>query len=256
MIKPMNPLSLLVFAEVVQRGSFTLAGPRLNLSQPAISFHIRALEDRYGVPLLERRGRTVIPTVAGSALLTHAKEVTAALATTERTMVQFRNLPDGTLRIGTGTTYCMAVLPTVIRQLRDRLPALRLDVTTATTPAIVQGLEGDRFDVGIVTIPVGGQGLRITALLEDEVVLLAPLACDLPTTLTPAHVATLHPMMFEPLGMTRALIDGWFQAAGVSFHPTVSKRFGNSSAWSWVRPCSPAWHSGPPGPPMPRRSVR
>lgn len=222
MTKSLNPLSLQVFAEVVQRGSFTAAGRRLNLSQPAVSFHIRTLEDRYGVPLLERRGRTVIPTVAGSALLTHAQEVTAALATTERTMAEFTSLPGGTLRIGTGTTFCMAVLPTVIRQLRERLPALRLDITTATTPAIVQGLEDDRFDAGIVTSPVVGKGLQVTPLLEDEVVLLAPTGWDLPTTLTPAVVASLHPMMFEPLGMTRSLIDGWFQSAGVSFDPTVS----------------------------------
>lgn len=222
MTKPLNPLSLQVFVEVVRHGSFTAAARRLDLSQPAVSFHIRALEERFGVSLLERTGRTVTPTMAGSELLDHAQTVTNALATTSQAMARFGQEPGGTLRIGTGTTFCMAVLPSVIRQVRDWLPSLRLEVTTATTPAIVRGLEDDRFDVGIVTVPIRGRMVQVTPVLEDEVMLLAPAEALVPERLTPEVVARLQPMTFEPLGMTRALIDDWFANAGVSFHPNVS----------------------------------
>ncbi len=222
MTKPLNPLSLQIFMDVVQQGSFTAAGKRLDLSQPAVSFHIRALEERFGVALLERTGRTVIPTVAGAELLSHARAVTEALAATDLALARFGHEPGGTLRIGTGTTFCMAVLPTVIRQVRETLPSLRLEVTTATTPAIVQGLEDDRFDVGIVTVPVRSRAIQVTPVLEDEVVLLAPASASLPARLTPEVVARLHPIVLEPQGMTVALIEGWFEAAGVSFQPTVS----------------------------------
>lgn len=222
MAKALNLLSLQVFVEVVRLGSFTAAAQRLDLSQPAVSFHIRTLEDRFGVPLLERTGRTVTPTVAGAELLSHARTVTDALTATNQAMARFGHEPGGTLRIGTGTTFCMAVLPAVIRQVRETLPSLRLEVTTATTPAIVRGLEDDRFDAGIVTVPARSRVVQVTPVLEDEVILLAPKTASLPARLTPEVVARLQPMAFEPLGMTRKLIDDWFANAGVSFQPTVS----------------------------------
>lgn len=222
MTKPLNPLSLQVFTEVIRQGSFTAAANRLDLSQPAVSFHIRSLEERFGVALLERSGRTVMPTVAGTELLHHALGVTSAIAATNQAMARFAHEPAGTLRIGTGTTFCMSVLPLVIQELRHELPSLRLDVTTATTPAIVRGLEDDRFDVGIVTVPVHGSTIKVTPVLEDEVVLLASETASLPARLTPAVVSRLQPMAFEPTGMTRSLIDAWFRQAGVTFQPTIS----------------------------------
>jgi DNA-binding transcriptional LysR family regulator len=66
---------LKIFKTIVEVGSFTRAGARLNLSQPAISQHIRALEEHLGVPVLLRVGKRARPTPAGEVLLHCAEQV-------------------------------------------------------------------------------------------------------------------------------------------------------------------------------------
>src|SRR2546430_16695589 len=60
---------LRIFKTVVEVGGFTRAGQRLNLSQPAISQHVRALEKELGVPLLLRVGKATRLTPAGGVVL-------------------------------------------------------------------------------------------------------------------------------------------------------------------------------------------
>jgi DNA-binding transcriptional LysR family regulator len=68
------------FADVVELGSFSAAARRLNLTQPAVSLHIKQLEARLGVRLIERIGRRAHPTAAGRDLIGHVQRVDAAVA--------------------------------------------------------------------------------------------------------------------------------------------------------------------------------
>jgi DNA-binding transcriptional LysR family regulator len=67
------------FVAVVERGSFSAAAERLNLTQPAVSLQIRQLERCLGATLIERVGRKAKPTAAGAELLAHADQIDAAV---------------------------------------------------------------------------------------------------------------------------------------------------------------------------------
>ena len=77
-MRAMNLDQLRTFVEVVAEGNFSAAGRRLNLTQPAVSLHIRELEKRFGVRLVDRVGRRAYPTAPGMDLAGHARRMPLA----------------------------------------------------------------------------------------------------------------------------------------------------------------------------------
>ena len=74
-MRGLNLDQLHTFVEVIERGSFSAAADRLDLTQPAVSLQVRQLEKRLGVRLIERVGRRAQPTPAGAELLAHARKI-------------------------------------------------------------------------------------------------------------------------------------------------------------------------------------
>ncbi|MEW6638804.1 MAG: LysR family transcriptional regulator, partial [Actinomycetota bacterium] len=77
--------ALRVYLEILESGSLSAAGRELGMTQPAVSNHLHALEERFGVRLLER-GRRMRPTPAGERLADHARRVLAELSELEEEM--------------------------------------------------------------------------------------------------------------------------------------------------------------------------
>lgn len=221
-ISDLNLASLRIFADVVATGSFTAAADRHGISQPAVSFHVRQLETRFNVPLLERAGRRAIPTPAGADLLRHAHRVIAATDDLIVAMASFQPDRVGVVRIGAVATACVAVVPRVLRQAREALPALELVVTTGLSPEIVAAVDSEHLDIGIVTLPARGEMVQGTPGYEDEIVLLARSGSGMPDRVPALALRDRPPMILQSTGATRTLIDAWFATAGVPFHPPLA----------------------------------
>jgi DNA-binding transcriptional LysR family regulator len=221
---------LQTFSDVVRLGSFSAAAARLNLTQPAVSLQVRQLEQKLGVRLIERVGRTATPTAAGRELLSHAGHIDAAVNAALENVAQHAKAVTGRVRIGIGATACIHLLPPVLSDLRRRFPSLELVVNTGNAPEMLRGIEENSLDLGIVTLPPKqrdghvrnlGRSLAVTPLLEDGFVAIGVKAHDLPATVTPATLAALPLVIPEPGGHTRSLIDGWFHAGGIAARPVM-----------------------------------
>lgn len=214
---------LRAFADVIELGSFSAAAQRAGLTQPAISLQIRQLETRLGVKLIERVGRRARPTAAGTELLDHAARIDSAVSQALAEMARHATGQLGRIRIGTGATACIYLLPPVLRELRRRFPALDITVSTGNSPDIVAAIEENRLDLGLVTLPASGRMLEVAPLIEDEFVAVAALeGVRLPAHPSPADLAALPLILYEPGGNTRRLVDDWFARAGVTLRPVMS----------------------------------
>lgn len=214
---------LRAFADVIELGSFSAAAQRAGLTQPAISLQIRQLETRLGVKLIERVGRRARPTAAGTELLDHAARIDNLVSQALAEMARHATGQLGRIRLGTGATACIYLLPPVLRELRRRFPALDITVSTGNSPDVVAAVEENRLDLGLVTLPASGRMLEVTPLIEDEFVAIAPLqTTPLPARPAPADLAALPLILYEPGGNTRRLVDGWFAGAGVTLRPVMS----------------------------------
>ncbi|NDL58678.1 LysR family transcriptional regulator [Phytoactinopolyspora mesophila] len=217
-----NLAQLHAFAEVVEAGSFSGAAERLNLTQPAISLRVRQLEERLGVRLVERVGKRVTPTAAGAQLLVHSGRIEGAVASAMEALAPYATGQAGRVRLGTGATACIYVLPSILRSLRRRMPALELVVRTGNTTDILKLVEENRLDVALVTTPAPGRIFEVTPVLSDELVVIAPADDDaLPHTVTPGTLSTLPLVLYEPGGHSRRLVDDWFARAGIAVKPIM-----------------------------------
>src|SRR5262249_10513709 len=96
----MNHAHLRAFHAVATEASFTRAALSLNVTQPTLSSQVKALEQRYGVRLFERRGRRVMPTELGRDLLDVTRRLFSLEAEVEQVLLAARGLKRGHLRLG------------------------------------------------------------------------------------------------------------------------------------------------------------
>jgi DNA-binding transcriptional LysR family regulator len=162
-----------VFVAVAQAQSFRRAAERLHTSQPALSQHVRELEEELGARLLDRLRRTVQVTEAGRLLLDHAHRLFATLESARDAIGELKGLRRGSLVVGASTTPGIYVLPHVIGLFRQRHPSITLDLRIANSRLIEDRIRANELDLGVV----GGHGLApgeecLTAGLVDELVLI------------------------------------------------------------------------------------
>ena len=144
---------LQAFHMVAVTGGFTRAAERLNVGQPTVSTHVKALEEYFRVELFHRRGRGVKLTPTGEALLTvtrglygHQEEALALLRAT-------RDLETGQLALSAvGPFDVMEVL----QVFRRRYPGIATRVTLGFEGEILDGLRDFGCDVGVVGRPAAG----------------------------------------------------------------------------------------------------
>lgn len=161
---------LKIFKTIVEVGSFTRAGARLNLSQPAISQHIRALEEHLGVPVLLRVGKRARPTPAGEVLLHCAEQVLDKIEDAERLLAEQGVGGGGMVRIGGADAACQHLLPPVLKEFLGQFPRVHLQLASGhTSTTLAQVLAGE-LDLGLVTLPVETDRIRVTEIGRDELV--------------------------------------------------------------------------------------
>ena len=173
-MRGLNLDQLRTFADVVARKSFSAAAERRGISQPAVSLQVRGLERRFGVKLIERVGRRVVPTAAGEEVLARMRAVEAALDAIAEAMLPHASGTAGRVRIGTGATACIYLLPPILRRLRERMPRLEIRVETGNTPDILKQLEENALDVALVTKPAPGRSFATRPAYDDELVAIFP----------------------------------------------------------------------------------
>jgi LysR family glycine cleavage system transcriptional activator len=143
---------LLAFEAVLRHGSMTLAGEELGLTQSAVSHRIRALEEFFGVALLERLNPGLRPTEAGARLAGELAPLLGGLAGLERRVGE----PSGTrvFRLGLGTPLLTWWLSPRLPALCAAFPELSIEVLTWGTPAEAARAE---VDLALVWLPQEGR---------------------------------------------------------------------------------------------------
>lgn len=137
---------LRAFHAVATEGSFTKAAQILNVTQPTLSGQVRALEERFGVRLFDRRRRRIEVTDIGRNLL----DITFRMFSLELEAVQVlsaaRALKRGHLRIGADAPYHSVPF---LSAFHRRYPDLRLSMTMGNTKSLLDDLLDQRCDVAI-----------------------------------------------------------------------------------------------------------
>jgi LysR family transcriptional regulator, transcriptional activator of the cysJI operon len=167
---------LVVFRAVAEQLSFRKAAEELYLTQPAVTFQIKALEEDLAVQLFDRTGSHVTLTAAGAALLERANQARELLQQAEREIAALSGDHGGQLALGVSTTISQYVLPRMLRAFSKEYPRSRFTVISGNTEKIVQAVVEKRVALGLIEGPARNRDVSCSAFLEDELVLIAPSA--------------------------------------------------------------------------------
>jgi DNA-binding transcriptional LysR family regulator len=170
----MDTRQLAAFCAVVELKSFSQAAERLGVSQPAVSLQIRSLERRLGRRLLDRSGRRVEPTEAGTRLYRSAQRMLAL----EEQLLEQVAADDGELRgrleLGASTGPGETVLPILLCEFQARNPHVHVALTVSDTHSVVEQVARRELELGVVGAARRHRSVTFEPFFRDEVVLACP----------------------------------------------------------------------------------
>jgi DNA-binding transcriptional LysR family regulator len=170
-----------VFYEVARHLSFSKAGQVLNLSQPAISKNVKALEEQYKTSLFHRTGNVIALTEAGKILyhsLTKARELQLRLEYDLSTLDDEHNA-KGELRLGASTTVTLYILPEILSSFRKKYPEIKITLLNRNSENVLAALSNGVIDLGIIEGANKTTAVSYRYFLSDEVVAVCSRESDL-----------------------------------------------------------------------------
>lgn len=168
-------MRLQTFVYAAENLSFSVAAQNMQLSQPTISHHIKALEESLGVELFDRSAGTLRLTEAGRLLLPQARRLMRQSYEVEQMMASVREQIVGHIRIACSTTAGKYVLPQFAARFRLRHPGVRVSIMSCTSANVLPKLLESEANIGVVSYDVCGRsGLECQVFFEDHIVLIVP----------------------------------------------------------------------------------
>jgi LysR family nitrogen assimilation transcriptional regulator len=168
----MDLRQLRYFLAIVEEGSITRAAARLNVAQPALSLHVRKMEETLSTPLLVRGPTGVEPTMAGQLL---ARRATALVGDFDRAVDELRSFgksPAGTVRIGLPGTISGILSVPLIARCRERLPDVRIVIAEAMSGFVREWLLDGGIELAVIYAEMNDEAARAELLLKEEMVVL------------------------------------------------------------------------------------
>lgn len=166
----MSDFRLKVFCSVSQHLSFTKAAGELFITQPAVTKHIRELEQQYGTRLFERKGNTVYLTQAGELLKRYASQILQLYQEAAFELGTLQDKHSGILRLGASTTIGQYLIAPLLAKYHEKFPQVELSLLNGNTEMIENAILSHTIDLGIVEGKKHHSGIKYVDFMDDELV--------------------------------------------------------------------------------------
>lgn len=165
---------LQVFYTVAKLLSFTKAAETLHMTQPAVTFQVRQLEEHFNTRLFDRTHNRISLTEAGKRVYEHAEKIFELYDRLENAVRELTGEVSGVLIIGASTTIAEYLLPALLGDFKNKYPDVNVRLKVANTEAIVSMVENNVIDLGVVEAPVANKNLAVELCKDDQLVAIVP----------------------------------------------------------------------------------
>ena len=209
---------LQVFHAVAKHLSFTKAAEALFMTQPAVTFQIRQLEEHFNTRLFDRAHGRIALTPAGQVALGYAERILGMSAELDTRLKEMSGQVEGPLLIGASTTIAEFLLPQILGEFKSRHPAVVPRLFVANSEAVQDRVAERTLDLGFIEGDSHLPSLVTDVCCDDELqVVCAPTHPLAKLTSVPPQALAEHAYISrEPGSGTREVIDHYLQKAGVS----------------------------------------
>ena len=213
----MTLLQLQYIVALDKHRHFRKAAESCHVTQPSLSTQVQRLEEELGVILFDRNARPVEPTELGRQIIAHARAVLAEVARLQAVVQEATGEMAGELRVGILSTVAPYLLPIVVAGFSRRYPNVTLMFEEMAALEIVDHIQRDRLDAGLVANPVASPDVVDVPLFEEPLV---------------GYVARGH-RLFDRHTITPADLqrdDLWVMSKGHCFRDQVLGLLGDGSS--------------------------
>ncbi len=165
---------LQVFHTVARHLSFTRAAESLHMTQPAVTFQVRQLEEHFDTRLFDRTHNRVCLTEAGELVHEYAARIFELYDEMENGIQEVTGITTGSLTLGASTTVAEYMLPTLLGKFTQQYKDIKIRLKVSNTEGIVSMVEKNVIDLGIVEASVTNKHLLVEVCLTDRLVVLVP----------------------------------------------------------------------------------
>ena len=208
---------LQVFSTVARLLSFTKAAEALHMTQPAVTFQIRQLEDYFNTRLFDRTHNRISLTTAGHLVKNYADQIISLYSEMDNEVRKLTGDVLGPLVLGASTTIGEYVIPSILGQYQNKFPDVAVRLHVANTEGVLHMVESNEIDIGIVEGPVSNKNLVSRVCWNDELVIVTPPGHAL-VSAGPVSVEEVvkYPFISREEGSgTREVILEYLQSAGL-----------------------------------------
>jgi DNA-binding transcriptional LysR family regulator len=163
-----------VFHTVARLLSFTKAAENLHMTQPAVTFQVRQLEEQYNTRLFDRTHNRISLTEAGALVYGYADKIFELYSEMENSVREMTGEISGALVMGASTTIAEYMLPALLGDFKESYPDVTVHLKVSNTEGIVSMVENNTIDLGVVEAPVSNKNLVVDVCRDDHLVAIVP----------------------------------------------------------------------------------
>lgn len=168
----MSDRRLQVFYTVARLLSFTKAAEELHMTQPAVTFQVRQLEEQFNTRLFDRTHNRISLTEAGKKVYECGGRIFEIYAEMDNSVRQLTGDISGVLILGASTTIAEYMLPVLLGDFKAENPDVTVRLKVANTDGIVSQVENNAIDLGVVEAPVTNKNLVVEECSTDQLVVI------------------------------------------------------------------------------------
>lgn len=204
---------LQVFHAVAEHLSFTRAAEALFMTQPAVTFQIRQLEEQYDTRFFERRHGSIALTPAGELAFSYARRILGLADEMDTRLGEMTGEVRGVLPVGASAMIAECLMPGVLAGFNARHPQVRLRVFVAGSDEIAGRVAGHTVAVGLTEAAARQPGLSSDICRDDEFAVICAPGYPLAglKRVGPRVLADHEYLSREPGSATREIVDAYFR---------------------------------------------
>ncbi len=213
----MNLSCLKTLVTIVDKKSLTAAARALEISQPAVSKQLQALEDYYGTPLLNRGGRDPEVTAAGRIVYQYGQRILLAIDRSLAAVRELSNTIQGKLLLDASTIPGEYVLPRLLGAFQQRYPEVRISLEISDSSVVARRVLAGEIAAGVIGVRVSNPRLQHEPIYSDELVVVIPRGhrWEGRQVVSLDEFCAEQMVVREPGSGTRAVIEKWLGERGV-----------------------------------------
>src|SRR4030042_1307603 len=166
----MNLHQLKVFYEVAKAKSFSAAAKTLYLTQPAVTWQVKNLEESFDMKFLDRIGKKILLTEEGKVLFDFADRILNLTRQAEEALSDLKGLSRGTLKIASTYTFGDFYLPALLQTFHGKYPKIAVQVSTGNTSQTIENTLLHKSDLAIAASDPKNKKLQVREMTTDLLV--------------------------------------------------------------------------------------